>query len=129
MDLHLKDKRALITGSSRGLGYATALALSREGCRVAINSRNDLKVAEAAKVIATLEAGYREERLARQQEWRREQESRRALDAEIDRLAAGIRLLVAAALLDNGYHTHKGQWRSRYEQQAIHRAERAETAP
>src|SRR5512136_839982 len=52
MDLHLKDKCALITGSSRGLGYATALALAREGCRVAINSRNDLKVTEAAKVIA-----------------------------------------------------------------------------
>ena len=83
---------------------------------------------EAAQVIATLEALCREQRLDQQQEWRREQESRRALDAEIDRLAAGIRLLVAAALLDNGYHTHKGQWRSRYEQQAIHRAERAETA-
>jgi len=52
MNLHLNDKCALITGSSRGLGYATALALAREGCRVAINSRNDLKVTEAAKVIA-----------------------------------------------------------------------------
>jgi len=52
MDLHLKDKRALITGSSRGLGYATALALATEGCRVAINSRNELKVSAAAQVIA-----------------------------------------------------------------------------
>jgi 3-oxoacyl-[acyl-carrier protein] reductase len=51
MDLQLKDKRALITGSSRGLGFATALALAKEGCRVAINSRNEAKVTEAAKVI------------------------------------------------------------------------------
>jgi 3-oxoacyl-[acyl-carrier protein] reductase len=52
MDLHLKDKCALITGSSRGLGYATALVLAREGCRVAINSRNAARVSAAAKVIA-----------------------------------------------------------------------------
>jgi 3-oxoacyl-[acyl-carrier protein] reductase len=51
MDLQLKDKRALITGSSRGLGYATALVLAQEGCRVAINSRDDAKVSAAAKVI------------------------------------------------------------------------------
>ena len=44
MDLNLKDKRALVTGSSRGLGYATALALAREGCRVTINGRNEEKV-------------------------------------------------------------------------------------
>jgi 3-oxoacyl-[acyl-carrier protein] reductase len=52
MDLHLKDKRVLITGSSRGLGYATALALANEGCRVAINSRDPAKVSAAAQVIA-----------------------------------------------------------------------------
>ena len=51
MDLQLKDKRALVTGSSRGLGYATALALAREGCRVAINSRDEVKVSAAAQVI------------------------------------------------------------------------------
>ena len=39
MDLKLEGKRALITGSSRGLGYATALVLAEEGVRVAINGR------------------------------------------------------------------------------------------
>ncbi len=51
MDLGLNDKRALISGSSRGLGYATALGLAREGCRVAINGRDELKTSSAAKTI------------------------------------------------------------------------------
>lgn len=40
MDLHLKDRVAFIAGSSRGLGAATAEALSAEGAKVVINSRN-----------------------------------------------------------------------------------------
>jgi 3-oxoacyl-[acyl-carrier protein] reductase len=52
MDLNLKGKRALVTGSSRGLGYATALGLAREGCRVAINSRDESKATVAAQAIA-----------------------------------------------------------------------------
>jgi len=52
MDLQLKDKRALVTGASRGLGYATALGLASEGCRVAINSRNLEKLKESARQIA-----------------------------------------------------------------------------
>ena len=51
MDLKLKDKRALITGSSRGLGYATALALAKEGCKVAINGRDEAKIKEIAKKL------------------------------------------------------------------------------
>jgi 3-oxoacyl-[acyl-carrier protein] reductase len=53
MDLHIKDKRALVTASSRGLGYATALGLAREGCRVAINGRDETKATAAARAIAT----------------------------------------------------------------------------
>lgn len=51
MDLQLKDKRAFIAGSSRGLGYATAATLAREGCRVVLNSRDQRKVTAAAKKI------------------------------------------------------------------------------
>ena len=71
---------------------------------------------EAAEVIAVLETLYREQRALERRQWRREQKSRRLADAEIDRLGASIRLLVAAALLAAGYHTHKGQWRSRHDQ-------------
>ncbi len=52
MDLGLQGKRALVTGASRGLGFATALGLAREGCAVAINSRSDEKIAAAAERIA-----------------------------------------------------------------------------
>jgi 3-oxoacyl-[acyl-carrier protein] reductase len=51
MDLGLKDKRALVTGSSRGLGYATALALAKEGCKVAINGRDDAKIQAVAEKV------------------------------------------------------------------------------
>jgi 3-oxoacyl-[acyl-carrier protein] reductase len=52
MDLHLKGLRALVTGSSRGLGYATAHQLAAEGCNVAVNSRDEEKVSQTAKKIA-----------------------------------------------------------------------------
>jgi 3-oxoacyl-[acyl-carrier protein] reductase len=51
MDLGLKDKRALVTGSSRGLGYAAALQLAKEGCHVAVNGRDESKVKAAAEKI------------------------------------------------------------------------------
>jgi 3-oxoacyl-[acyl-carrier protein] reductase len=52
MDLGLKDKIALVTGSSRGLGYATALALAKEGCKVAINGRDEAKIKGVAEKMS-----------------------------------------------------------------------------
>ena len=52
MDLQLKGKRAFIAGSSRGLGYATALTLAREGCQVVLNSLDEEEVKAAAELIA-----------------------------------------------------------------------------
>ena len=51
MDLKLKGKRVLIAGASKGLGYAIALGLANEGCRVAINSRNLQKLSDAANKL------------------------------------------------------------------------------
>ena len=48
MDLGLRGLRALVTGASRGLGFAVAQALAREGAVVTINSRNPERLQEAA---------------------------------------------------------------------------------
>ncbi|MFC1997067.1 SDR family oxidoreductase [Chloroflexota bacterium] len=49
MDMQLKGKKALVTGASQGLGYATARGLALEGCAVAINSRNPTKLNTAVR--------------------------------------------------------------------------------
>ena len=48
MDLGLTDKVAVVTGSSRGLGLASARALVAEGCRVMLCARGEERLAEAA---------------------------------------------------------------------------------
>ena len=53
MDLQLKNKKVLVTGSSRGLGYATARVLSQEGAQVVINGRNVEKLAAAARKLTS----------------------------------------------------------------------------
>ena len=39
-DLYFKDKVALITGSSRGIGLATAHELAGRGAKIALNARS-----------------------------------------------------------------------------------------
>jgi len=48
VDLGLTDKVAIVTGSSRGLGLASARALVAEGCRVCLCARGAERLAEAA---------------------------------------------------------------------------------
>ena len=52
MDLQLKGKKALITGSSRGLGYAAARGLGMEGARLTLNARNQENLSRAAETLA-----------------------------------------------------------------------------
>ena len=51
MELELKGKNAVISGSSRGIGLAIAIALHKEGCNVIINGRNKKKLQESAQNI------------------------------------------------------------------------------
>ncbi len=63
MDLGLKDKVAVVTGSSRGLGLASARSLAAEGCRVCVCARGDGRLREAATEVAAA-AGSAEKVLA-----------------------------------------------------------------
>ncbi|MCE2539239.1 MAG: SDR family oxidoreductase [Acidobacteria bacterium] len=51
MDLQLTDRIALVTGSSRGLGLASARALLDEGCKVAICARGAERLEAAAETL------------------------------------------------------------------------------
>lgn len=51
MDLQLTGKRALITGSSSGIGEAIAKSLASEGVAVAIHGRNEARVKQVAQEI------------------------------------------------------------------------------
>ena len=47
MNLKLTDKTALVSGSTKGIGFAIAIGLAREGARVIVNGRSEKGVAEA----------------------------------------------------------------------------------
>jgi NAD(P)-dependent dehydrogenase (short-subunit alcohol dehydrogenase family) len=59
MDLQLQGKRALVTGSTRGIGFATALGLAREGAEVVVNGRTQSRADEAAARVRALVPGAR----------------------------------------------------------------------
>lgn len=47
MDLQLVEKRAVVTGSTAGIGFAIAEALAKEGASVVVNGRTEQRVSEA----------------------------------------------------------------------------------
>src|SRR5262249_27679398 len=51
MDLGLRDKVAIVTGSSRGLGKAAAATLAAEGARVVLNGRSESALLETAEEL------------------------------------------------------------------------------
>ena len=52
MDLHLKGRRALVTGSTAGIGLAIATSLAREGAHVIITGRTEAGVNKAVAGVA-----------------------------------------------------------------------------
>jgi NAD(P)-dependent dehydrogenase (short-subunit alcohol dehydrogenase family) len=56
MDLKIKNKTALVTGSTGGIGYAIAKSLANEGAAVVVNGRTNERVNKAVETI-TAETG------------------------------------------------------------------------
>lgn len=57
MDLQLKDKIAVVTGSTKGIGHAIAKALDAEGARVIINGRSQNSIDAALKDLSKKATG------------------------------------------------------------------------
>ncbi len=51
MDLHLAGKRAVVTGGSKGIGRAAAMALAREGCDLLLAARDPAVLEQAAAAV------------------------------------------------------------------------------
>jgi 3-oxoacyl-[acyl-carrier protein] reductase len=51
MDLELRDKVAIVTGASKGIGLATAHLLEREGAHVLITARGETALADAVREV------------------------------------------------------------------------------
>ena len=85
-----KDKAAIVTGSTKGIGRAVAEGLLDAGAKVAISARNAQEVAAAAK---ELESAHPGRVLARPCDVRREDQVA-ALFAETERVFGGVDILV-----------------------------------
>src|SRR5271156_6414247 len=57
MDLQLKGKQALVTGSTAGIGFATARGLDAEGASVIVNGRTEKRVDSAVSEIRKTHPG------------------------------------------------------------------------
>ena len=63
MDLNLKNKTAIVTGSSRGIGKKIAEALAKEGVNIVVTATN---IDKASQVAEELKSSYNIETLALQ---------------------------------------------------------------
>jgi NAD(P)-dependent dehydrogenase (short-subunit alcohol dehydrogenase family) len=59
MDLQLRDKKALVSGSTAGIGFAIASLLAQEGASVVVNGRPPRRVEEAVRRLQGKQPGAR----------------------------------------------------------------------
>jgi len=57
MDLQLRGRRALVTGSTAGIGFAIAVGLAKEGAQIIVNGRTRERVQQAMREIRAQATG------------------------------------------------------------------------
>ncbi len=117
MDLGLAGKVAIVTGSSRGLGLASARALVAEGCHVCISGRGEEALSAAARELATA-ATAGAEVLPVQADLATEAGIRQMVEATVGRFG-GVDVLVNNVALARGgdiVSTTDADWQEAFDQ-------------
>ena len=117
MDLGLHGKVAIVTGSSRGLGLASARALVAEGCHVCISARGDEALSQAALELAAASSGSAGV-LAVRADLATEEGVRSVVDATVVRFG-GVDVLVNSVALARGgdlVSTSDAEWQEAFDQ-------------
>lgn len=84
MDLELRDRTAFVAASSKGLGFASANRLAREGANVVVTSREEDRAAAARERILEDERVAPEQVLALECDVTDADQIRRAIDETVD---------------------------------------------
>lgn len=117
MDLGLTNKVAIVTGSSRGLGLASAMSLAGEGCRVCVCARGEERLRSAAEQVAAA-AGAAEKVLAVAADVSRPDGIQRVVDRTVEAFG-GVDVLVNNVGFAGGgglLETTDEQWREAFDQ-------------
>ncbi|HEX5109356.1 MAG TPA: SDR family oxidoreductase [Vicinamibacterales bacterium] len=120
VDLELREKIAIVTGSSRGLGLAAATALASEGCRVVVCARTEAPLRAAARHIAEA-AGGDDRVLSLTADVSRADDLRRVIDRTVE-VFGGIDVLVNNVGLGRGgglLDTDDESWREAFDQTLV----------
>jgi 3-oxoacyl-[acyl-carrier protein] reductase len=120
MDLGLRDKVAIVTGSSRGLGLASARALAAEGCRVTLCGRTEATLQTAAREVSDATGGG-DRVLAVQADLVQAEGVQRVIDRTVERFG-GIDVLVNNVGLGRGgglLEATDAEWQEAFDQTLV----------
>lgn len=85
MNQDLQGKTAVVTGGSKGIGYAIAESLAAAGCNVLISARNEAEVQHAARTLSDVHPGTVEGVVC---DVRKHEDVKRMLSTAVERFGA-----------------------------------------